>query len=170
MIPIKEYESLYAITECGKVISLATGMELKQSLTTTGYYRVNLNNKDGGRTHKVHRLVAKHFLSNPHNFKCVNHIDGNKLNNHVSNLEWCDYTHNNRHARKLGLCKNPKGLDSSACKSVRRLDTGQVFPSLQEAAKACGKFKQRSGLSNHLAGRNKTFDNAKWEFVIEEKN
>lgn len=168
MIPIRGYESLYAVTESGEVISLRTELCIKQSKSTTGYLRVNLNNRDGGKTHKVHRLVAIHFLKNPNNLKCVNHKDGNKLNNHFSNLEWCDYTHNNRHARKLGLCKNPKGLDSPHCKPVKRLDTGEVFPSLQEAAKACGKLKQRSSLSNHLAGRRATFDNAKWKLVEKE--
>lgn len=165
MIPIKGYETLYAVTESGEIISLRTGLHIKQSKSTTGYLRVNLNNKDKGKTRKVHRLVAIHFLENPANLKCVNHKDGNKLNNHISNLEWCDYTHNNRHARQLGLCKTPKGVDSPRCKPVKRLDTNEVFPSLYEAAKACGKLKQRSSLSNHLAGRRSTFDNAKWKFL-----
>ena len=53
---------------------------------------------------KVHRLIAKLFLGEPPKGKpLINHIDGNKQNNHVSNLEWCSYTENNSHARKMGL-------------------------------------------------------------------
>ena len=163
--PIKNYEGIYSIDPTGKVYSDKNGLELKQSLTTTGYYRVNLNNKDGGKTHKVHRLIALHFIPNPDNYKCVNHIDGNKLNNNVLNLEWCTYTHNNRHARKLGLCTTPKGLDSTRCKKVRRLDTGEVFSSLFQAASACGQYASRSSLSNHLAGRTASFDGTIWEFI-----
>lgn len=53
---------------------------------------------------KVHRLIAKLFLGEPPKGKpLINHIDENKQNNHVSNLEWCSYTENNSHARKMGL-------------------------------------------------------------------
>lgn len=58
-----------------------------------------------GRRKRIfaHRLVALQFIDNPHNKPCVNHIDGNKLNNHFTNLEWCTFEENNRHAILNGL-------------------------------------------------------------------
>ncbi len=57
----------------------------------------------GQRQYIVHRLVAKYFVPNPSNYPHVNHLDGNKYNNHYSNLEWCTIEMNNAHAKALGL-------------------------------------------------------------------
>ena len=75
--------------------------------TTKGYMRANLTINGKPKMFLVHRLVAMCFIPNPNNYKQVNHIDGNKLNNHVSNLEWCSNQQNRDHAKKLGL--NAKG-------------------------------------------------------------
>ena len=52
---------------------------------------------------RVHRLVAKAFIENKKELPLINHIDGNKLNNNVKNLEWCDYSHNIKEAYRIGL-------------------------------------------------------------------
>ena len=80
----------YLVTSKGRVLSLKGNniKELKPFKDKDGYYRVNLYKK-GKRKHiLVHRLVAQAFISNPNNKPCVNHIDENKTNNCVSNLEW----------------------------------------------------------------------------------
>ena len=75
--------------------------------TTKGYLQAHLTINGTKKKYYVHRLVAICFIPNPNNYKQVNHIDGNKLNNHVSNLEWCTCKQNIRKAWELGL--NAKG-------------------------------------------------------------
>jgi hypothetical protein len=86
------------------------GKILKQFKNNAGYKQVQLSFRYKSIPKRVHRLVAEAFLDNPNNYKCVNHIDGNKENNNVNNLEWCSYSHNNMEARKLGLNKGWKGM------------------------------------------------------------
>lgn len=118
---------IYRITRDGKVYSqsklkiplVTKGMEFtgefkyilkpEKELTTRinnrGYLSVNFNK----HTYMVHRLVAEAYCSNCENKEYVNHIDGNKLNNHFSNLEWCTIAENNKHARETGLWVKSSG-------------------------------------------------------------
>jgi len=100
----------YLIYESGRIISLKNGgrKELKICKGKQGYCYVNLC-EDGKRTFKqVHRLVAQHFIPNPDNLPEVNHLDGDKSNNHKSNLEWCTSKQNKIHGTNLGLY--PSGI------------------------------------------------------------
>lgn len=82
--------------------------ELTARVNNRGYLALAMGR---GNTKMVHRLVAEHFCHNPDpsTKKWVNHIDGNKLNNNYSNLEWCTIKENNQHARDTGLWVQPKG-------------------------------------------------------------
>jgi len=106
---IKGFDGLYTINTMGKVFSMKTGKEKTQLLSNAGYYRVHLFNNGKGKIFSVHRLVAETFIPNSKKLPCVNHIDGNKLNNRVSNLEWVSYADNNAKAVKTGL--SPQGAD-----------------------------------------------------------
>lgn len=87
----------------------ASGKVLKQHLTKCGYLSVCLH-KDGEKfTKNAHRLVASAFIPNPSFFPQVNHIDGNKQNNAVSNLEWCTASQNFIHALVSGLVRPARG-------------------------------------------------------------
>ena len=120
---IEGYEGLYQVSTCGNVKSLpkvrrnGTGTYiqkerlLKPSNTSTGYKKVELY-KDGKRkSFKVHRLVAIAFIPNPDNKPEVNHIDGNKINNNIDNLEWVTSSENTIHAYETGSSPNKKELD-----------------------------------------------------------
>lgn len=80
------------------------------------YLRVKVSINGKRKKYLVHRLVAMAFIPNPNNYKCVNHKDGNKLNNNVSNLEWCSYSYNLKHAYNTNLRKIPKGVTNPASK------------------------------------------------------
>lgn len=99
------YDGFYKVSSDGKVIS-ANG-EKSTEVAKNGYIRVSLWRHGKGKHFLVHRLVANAFIPNPDNLEMVNHKDGNKLNNDVSNLEWCDASHNMRHAY-INKLINPK--------------------------------------------------------------
>ena len=109
--PIEGYEDLYWVDNQGNIYN--SRKKLKTFFTRTGYECLKLS-KDGVKTHPtVHRLVAKAFIPNPLNKSEVNHKDGDKSNNKVSNLEWMTSSENKIHARDTGLkiYNNPtKGL------------------------------------------------------------
>ena len=115
---------IHAINEQGTVIRLRTRKPIKQSVNN-GYYQVCLQDK---KTYRVHRLVATAFILNPEDKPQVNHIDGDKLNNHVSNLEWVTNDENREHAIANGLW-------SMIGEKVRKLQTGETNSSakLREA-------------------------------------
>ena len=96
---------MYEVYEDGRVFSFYTNKFLKGEITVHGYLQYTLSIDGELKRYKAHRLVASLWLDNPNNYELVNHIDGNKMNNHYSNLEWCNYEHNNRHARETGLNK-----------------------------------------------------------------
>lgn len=98
-LPIQDYEGLYAVSNMGRVKSLANDKSrkekiLRQGKLKTGYLVVVLCNDGKVKNCKVHRLVANAFIPNPNGYRCVNHKDENPSNNQVDNLEWCTYKYN----------------------------------------------------------------------------
>jgi hypothetical protein len=96
--PIEEYPN-YEVSSHGRVRSFGSHIK-KTHINGGGYYVVIFQRS---KKLRVHILVAKTFIDNPNNHPIINHIDGNKLNNHVSNLEWTTYSENTLHAHKTGL-------------------------------------------------------------------
>lgn len=96
---IIKFENKYQISNLGNVRNKKTQLLLQPKYNKKGYQYVNLSiNKYKSVKWYIHRLVAFHFIDNPNNKPQVNHIDGNKSNNKVSNLEWCTNTENQIHA------------------------------------------------------------------------
>lgn len=157
---IEGFEGYYQVSNYGQVKSLDRYIEctngdihytrhvperiLRQQLDCDGYYRINLIRSNHEKGFGVHRLVAQAFVPNPENKPTVNHIDGNKQNNHVSNLEWATYQEQNDHAVKLGL-RSSETMRPAYEKSmtvikqqVMCIETGQVFESQIEAERQLG--------------------------------
>jgi hypothetical protein len=138
MKQIKKYPN-YFVTEEGLIFSSKTNKFLKFSYDQQGYQRVclyvgNCKNK----TIKVHRLVAETFIENVENKKDVNHIDGNKTNNNISNLEWCTRSENIKHAFKNGLkivTQNQiDGVKKRFSKQVIDKSNGKIYNSVKDAS------------------------------------
>ncbi len=96
---LEGYDFKYIVSKNGKIFKYKDGKinELKNYNNGIGYQMVSLKINEKYKLHYVHRLVAKYFLDNPNNLTEVNHIDLNKSNNNLSNLEWCTRIHNVRH-------------------------------------------------------------------------
>lgn len=97
------------------------GKLLNYSFVGKGYPSVCLSVKGKVVRFYIHRLVATTFIPNPENKKQVNHIDGNKLNNHISNLEWCTNQENSKHAYYTGLSDVPKKLNKEQVEEIQLL-------------------------------------------------
>lgn len=93
---IQNYEN-YLIDEAGNIYNIKTKKQLLGSIGENGYKYYRLSKNGVKKMFYAHRLVAEYFLENPENYPIVNHIDGNKLNNNVNNLEWCSYSQNVAH-------------------------------------------------------------------------
>ena len=99
---IPGYEGRYKMDIGGNVWSCRRGGYLVHRIYC-GYYKVCLYNGKQHKLIKVARLIAEMFLENPNNHPMINHKDGNKLNDHAGNIEWCSSSHNNLHAYETGL-------------------------------------------------------------------
>lgn len=81
------------------------GKQIYGRINRDGYICCTLHSK----TYSLHRLIALSFILNPNLLPCINHKDGNKINNHADNLEWCTYSYNTLHAYRHGLEKRMRG-------------------------------------------------------------
>jgi hypothetical protein len=109
------YDGLYRISDTGKVHSIRSNIMLKGNVDRYGYLHYVLYNIFGKKHHTAHRLVAIHFIENPIKLPEVNHKDGNKLNNSISNLEWITGLGNREHLFSV-LGKSFKGENNPSAK------------------------------------------------------
>lgn len=125
---------------------------LKFGNNGNGYLFVHLSKNGSVNRFYVHRLVASTFIPNPENKGIVNHKDGNKSNNCVSNLEWCSQKENIQHARKTGLVKiteetrkkissSKKGKLNPHHRCVICVETGMIFDTIKQASDYLGFHK-----------------------------
>lgn len=149
---VKGYENMYEVSDSGEVRSVGRWVDIPASnawgqhkrfyqsktrkpfINSGGYKSVVLTVNSKRTTHLVHRLVACAFIDNPLNLPVVNHIDGDKLNCSVENLEWCSVQDNADHAREIGLVnhKGEKGpraiLTQLEVDEIREKYTPYLYP------------------------------------------
>lgn len=153
------------IFEDGTIFSFTSCKPLKHSIHSSGYEYVQFVH-NGKHCHAlVHRLLAKAFIPNPDNKPCINHIDGNKTNNSLENLEWCTYSENTEHAAKtLKRLTQYQKYNKKRERPVQGIypdgHKTKIFSSIKEASDAIGATK--SQLICTLKGRKKTCRGAVW--------
>lgn len=149
----------FLVSNMGRIMRKETGHIYPQYVNHNGYVYCSLC--DGGKSFvaRCHREVAKAFIPNPTNKGQVNHIDGNKQNNNVNNLEWCTQSENIIHAIKvIGF----KPWENVITKPVICIETGVAYKSMHEAARQTG-LNHRS-ISKCCNGLIRTYKGQHWMF------
>lgn len=174
---IQGYEGLYEVSDTGRVFSLKFGKRRKiaAGLSSSGYLSVVLQNSAKRRSLTVHRLVAFAFLENPEMKATVNHKDGVKTNNHVSNLEWNTQSENMRHAYRVLKIRPARlgklGKLHAQSKRVEQYDKNGKFVKLHVGIREAARQTNlsRGSVSNVITGRTKTGGGFVWKYATEEK-
>lgn len=175
---IDGYEGLYQVSNLGRIKSIPhvvktwRGSFISKEIVRTlakdrnGYLMIYLCKNGKKKYHSVHRIVAKAFVANPHNYSVVNHINEDKSDNRVENLEWCDAKYNINY----GTCierRAEKQKNNHGAMPVAQIDlNGKViarFPSISEVGRILG-LNIRS-ISKCCKGGQKTAYGYKWSYI-----
>lgn len=176
-VDIKNYEGLYKISNFGRVMSMPktwvcckkttrTKSETIVSVcTNTLYHNLRLHKKgEKSRFKNLHRLLAEHFIPNPNNKREVNHINGNKHDNRLENLEWVTSSENRKHAFDTGLKVSPKSKNHHAAKPIMIINTKKCttisFPTIREAV-------EKTGISTSTIYMNMKGFSKSWNYKFE---
>jgi len=134
-----EINGTYILSSDGKIYSKLSNKYLKPYLNTKKYACVTMFKKD----ERIHRLVAEHFIPNPNNLPQVNHIDGNKLNNDISNLEWVSNRDNVLHyhnSNSSNIYKTKSGKFYTKVYLNKKQNYIGVYPTIEQAKIALATY------------------------------
>ena len=173
---IKGYEGLYQVSNFGRIANKKYKIKTNE-LYKNGYLYVDLYKYNKRKRMLVHRLVAKAFISNPNNLPQVNHIDGNKENNNVENLEWCTCSYNLKEAYRLELRKpsramlGKKGIKCPNSKKINQYDLNGNFIKLWHSTMDIEReLKIKHDSISNCCKHKKSYKTAggyKWEYAEE---
>ena len=166
---LKGYEDTYQISEFGRIFSkrrlvgnkIIFGRELEPQLTSDGYLKVTLSKDGTSKRFYVHRLVAMQFIDNINNLEQVNHIDGNKLNNNVTNLEWCTKEENQNHAVEHNLMQHGEARPSAILKESEVIEIYKAKGILSSA-----QLSAKYGVSKNTI--NRILRGEKWSYLYKQ--
>ena len=182
------YEGLYEVSNLGRIRSLdrvvahhTAGTAVRKGkmrcLSFDGnYLNVSLSRDGKTVTRRVHRVVAEAFIPNPNNYSDVDHIDCNKLNNHIDNLRWCTSADNTKYAWENGLIhqvpyrERPLDVQEKQAAANRRAvirSDGKWYKSTTDAAKDLGV--SRGAVSHVLRGLNETCQGYSFTYAEKEQ-
>ena len=194
---IPNYEDIYEISTRGYIKSISRWRDNGKSgylqkekymtphVTKKGYLAIDLYKDKKRKKYLVHRLIAETFIPNPNNYPCVNHKDGNKLNNDINNLEWCTQQYNMKEAARLGLlnlwCDKLFGKDHpnykfrgkwKTQKPIYQFDINGVFIKRYNSSQEANRETDinASHISECCNNKRKTAGGFIWKFEKEEQN
>ena len=156
--------SNYQVSNLGNIKSKKTDHILKQQLNEKKYCVITLfDDNRKKRTLRVHRLVANAFIENSNNLPQINHKDGNKQNNYINNLEWCNNSYNQKEAYRIGLKKT---------KPIIQLElNNKVIKEYKNCADASKQLNLKaSSIYRVCTGVRKKYKNYKWKFKEDYEN
>ena len=175
--PVIGFEGIYEVSNLGNIASLNYRGRNKRGLLKpkphNGYYGITLCKEKQKYDFLVHRLVADAFIPNPDNFPQVNHIDENKRNNIVSNLEWCTAKYNLNYGtmRERGASKVRGRPNPKKCKPLIAIlpdGTEEYYKSAKEFGQLNGmKCSPSSNIVKVIKGTCKTAYGRKWKYADE---
>ena len=174
---IKETDGKYSVSNLGNVkrnehytivspssTAFYGERKLKPYKTAEGYLVVRLQTNDKPVTRKIHRLVAEAFINNPNNLPCVNHLDENRSNNTITNLEWCTVIDNNNHGTRKEKLSKISGIKVAQYDLTGKLI--KIWDSLSQASQSFGT-KTTSNIGRVCKGKpgRKTYRGYIWKYV-----
>lgn len=181
---IKNYEGIYQISNLNKVKSLSrilldiTGRKqaikeriMVQSINNSGYKYVPLSKNNSVINHHIHRLMAETFIANTENKPQINHIDSNKLNNNLTNLEWCTQSENIIHAFNNGKIipwlKGKKGKEVPFSKPLVQLDLNDNLICEYDSIASANRITNidKGDISKVCNNKRKLAGGYKWKFI-----
>ena len=147
------------VTEQGDIINLKTNKPYSKWVDNVGYYQVVFRINGKKKYIRIHRLVAEMFIENPNGYNQINHIDGNKLNNNVDNLEWTTNSKNTQHGYDNNMYKNKYRCEIKATNKITKETL--FFKSIRECSEILNL--NRKTITSILKGIKKT-NNYEYEF------